>query len=132
MPILWVARWRSVRGSIEWLCTQERWNPLGAIMGSLLFTSLRISHVRLFSKCCQFFVYFVGLRFLRQRRGTRVLSRRAGSSGIPRGSFPWRRGLYNATTLALNRSANRRSGGGWNPPEYTEKPPGPKRWSLVS
>jgi hypothetical protein len=32
MPILWVARCRSARGMIEWLCTQERWNPEVAIM----------------------------------------------------------------------------------------------------
>jgi hypothetical protein len=27
MSILCAARWRSARGMIEWLCTQERWNP---------------------------------------------------------------------------------------------------------
>jgi hypothetical protein len=32
MPILCVARWRSARGMIEWMCTQERWNPEVAII----------------------------------------------------------------------------------------------------
>ena len=27
-----VARWRSARGMIEWMCTQERWNPEVAII----------------------------------------------------------------------------------------------------
>ena len=27
MSILCVARWRSARDMIEWMCTQERWNP---------------------------------------------------------------------------------------------------------
>ena len=34
MSILCVARWRSARGMIEWLCTQERWNPEVAIIGA--------------------------------------------------------------------------------------------------
>jgi hypothetical protein len=32
MSILCVARWRSARGMIEWMCTQERRNPKVAIM----------------------------------------------------------------------------------------------------
>jgi hypothetical protein len=32
MSILCVARWRSARGMIEWMCTQERWNPEVAII----------------------------------------------------------------------------------------------------
>jgi hypothetical protein len=32
MPILCVARWRSARSMIEWLCTQERWSPEVAII----------------------------------------------------------------------------------------------------
>jgi hypothetical protein len=32
MPILCVARCRSALGKIEWLCTQERWNPEVAII----------------------------------------------------------------------------------------------------
>jgi hypothetical protein len=27
MSMFCVARWRSARGMIKWLCTQERWNP---------------------------------------------------------------------------------------------------------
>jgi hypothetical protein len=27
MSIFCVARWRSARGMIEWMCTQERWTP---------------------------------------------------------------------------------------------------------
>jgi hypothetical protein len=34
MSILFVARWRSARGMIEWLCTHERWNPEVAIIFS--------------------------------------------------------------------------------------------------
>jgi hypothetical protein len=40
------------------------------------------------------------------------------------------RRLYIATALALNRSAHRRSWRGWKPPEYSEKPSEPERWSL--
>jgi hypothetical protein len=32
VSILCVARWRSERGMIEWMCTQERWNPEVAII----------------------------------------------------------------------------------------------------
>ena len=32
MSILCVARWRSARSMIEWMCTQERWNPEVAII----------------------------------------------------------------------------------------------------
>jgi hypothetical protein len=32
MSIFFVARWRSVRGLNEWMCTQERWNPGVAII----------------------------------------------------------------------------------------------------
>jgi hypothetical protein len=32
MPIFRVARWRSAHGVIDWLCTQERWNPEVAIV----------------------------------------------------------------------------------------------------
>jgi hypothetical protein len=32
MSILCVARWQSARGMIEWMCTQERWNPEVAII----------------------------------------------------------------------------------------------------
>jgi hypothetical protein len=32
MPILCVARWRSAHGMIEWMCTEERWNPEVAII----------------------------------------------------------------------------------------------------
>jgi hypothetical protein len=32
MSILFVARWRSARSMIEWMCTQERWNPEVAII----------------------------------------------------------------------------------------------------
>jgi hypothetical protein len=32
MSILFVARWRSARGMIEWMCTQGRWNPQVAII----------------------------------------------------------------------------------------------------
>jgi hypothetical protein len=32
MSILCVARWRSARGKIEWICTQERWNTEVAII----------------------------------------------------------------------------------------------------
>ena len=32
MSILCVVRWRSARGMIEWICTQERWNPEVAII----------------------------------------------------------------------------------------------------
>jgi hypothetical protein len=32
MSILYVARWKSARGMIELLCTQERWNPEVAII----------------------------------------------------------------------------------------------------
>jgi hypothetical protein len=35
MPLLCVARLRSARGIIEWLCTQERWNPeVASILGT--------------------------------------------------------------------------------------------------
>jgi hypothetical protein len=32
MSILRVARWRSARGMIVWMCNQERWNPEVAII----------------------------------------------------------------------------------------------------
>jgi hypothetical protein len=32
MSVLCVARWRSARGMIEWICTQELWNPGVAII----------------------------------------------------------------------------------------------------
>jgi hypothetical protein len=34
MSIFCVVRWRSVRGMIDWLCTQERWNPEDVIVGT--------------------------------------------------------------------------------------------------
>jgi hypothetical protein len=32
MSILFLARWLSARDMIEWMCTQERWNPEVAII----------------------------------------------------------------------------------------------------
>jgi hypothetical protein len=44
MLILCVARSRSARGMIEWLCTQERWNPeVAIIFGAAAKTGLRVA-----------------------------------------------------------------------------------------
>jgi hypothetical protein len=32
MSLFFVARWQSARDMIEWMCTQERWNPEVAII----------------------------------------------------------------------------------------------------
>jgi hypothetical protein len=32
MSIVFVARWQSARGMIEWMCPKERWNPEVAII----------------------------------------------------------------------------------------------------
>jgi hypothetical protein len=32
MSVFFVARWRSARGMVEWICTRERWNPEVAII----------------------------------------------------------------------------------------------------
>jgi hypothetical protein len=78
MSILCVARWQSARGMIEWMCTQERWNPEVAIRiiqrctqgrfapapalwrASSSYRPVRAMAVRKCSKCCQLFCAFLG------------------------------------------------------------------------
>jgi hypothetical protein len=89
MSIFRMPRWRSARGMIEWLCTQERWNPEGAIIIVCLYLARRLTTAGLLLAAA----IMMRIRIIRRcTRGqftpAQALWRASLSSYRPYGPFP--------------------------------------------
>ena len=108
---------KHIRKSIEWLCTSKEHTNF----------SLKLDYRNKKSMCL-----YLENSFNIDKLKIEELIQWTGSLEFYSASFTWWRRHYIIAALALDRSAYRRSGRGWKPTKYSEKPSEPERWSLSS